>query len=358
MRIRVVHPVPVRCASPRSSRDLIAYRAEESPVELPEVEPGTFARKLREVRVLNGARRLSWYAGTAWRPVRESDVGDAASPNTAPLRAVLAALGSGGRFPGIHVARPGTPLRGTGYPAAEQGTRGEALPDGLARRARADHGEAVRAALATFVSENLATDGAGLWVRTCPPVLTPANLPRFSDTLPWYCTMGPSFPPGRRDDIAAFVERAGMRARPNLPGWEEELGRMPVFPEAAYAEMDLSQFVNGAPTLLERAAELLMRKLGRPAAPFPAEVAAALERLRPLGDLGLVGAIPRARWAEAVEATLSAASALRAACPEGYRPEFLPWVESYHRLVAAPRLAAGAEAIPEDDLEGLGRLAP
>ena len=87
----------------------------------------------------------------------------------------------------------------------------------------------------------------------------------------------------------------------------------------------------------------------------PPNLAGALARMAPLGDLGLVGALPPSRYREAAEAIASAAETVAEAMPGRPMPA-LRRVIAYVRTVALPSLPA--PAVPAEDVASLADLAP
>ena len=357
MRILVSHPVPVRWRPPRARADRVAYRAETTAAELPEVS-GPFGEPFSLGTLFGKPLDYRLHDGGLWREVSGKDLAQGAN-GAASLDDVIAFLrGRGPGAPGFGLARNGTPLSGTSYPApGKPDPHGIALPDRVMALAREDHTAACREALARHMRDNVATDGRSVYVRVSPPVIMPGCLPMSHPELPWYATRGPGFRPHQEKLIRRYVAISGINARPEYI--DQGLERLPPCDGALYGEMDVGHFVNGAPALLGLAGSLLSARLEGRGEGMPREAVAALDRLTSLGDLGLVGAIPRERWAEAVELTQAAAGGLRAAIADGYRSEFLGPVEAYMYLVAEPWAGPRpAPAIPEEDADSLGGLSP
>jgi hypothetical protein len=338
MKVRVRHPVPVRWPAQRSPRDHVDYMAAETTVEIPETGPGSFSEPVPTSEVLQCRHRVARHRGGHWLRVAGRHLAGGEDDVAAPLAGILSFLAGRTHAKPDGLARAGTPLAGTEYPLfGHPAPHGRDLPDPVIRRIRTDNTDAARAALAAYVADNLATDGAALHMRVCPPVVTPANLPKPSLILPWYVTMGPSFAPHRIDEIEAFAVGASLRGRNGIDAIRQSIDGMQVFPDEAYGGMDLAQFVNGAPALLERAADRVMRRRDLAVLPYPESLQAAMEAMRAYGDLGLVGAIPREAFADAVDLTLRAASAIRGLCPEGYFGYREAWgdIPAFRLIVAA-----------------------
>ena len=360
MRLTVSHPVPVRWRPPRARRDRIAYRAEATPVEIPEVAPGTFRADAATGSALGFSRSYAVHDGGAWIPVQPCHLErEYAGAGRAVTLAEAAAFLAGRTIAAAGgLGRAGTPLGGMGLAGAGPSVEpGATLPDAVLRLARQDHAGAARAALARYVARNLATDGEALWMRVCPPVLVPCHTPAVTIELPWYVSRGPAFPPHRADEARRFALFACERTKA-YETLKAAAVRVRGLDPALYGELDLDHYLDGAPGVLEHAAGRLRLRLSESGQVLPEPVERALDRLAPLADLGRIGAIAPDRRGEAVDLTLAAARAIRAACPAGYCPESLPWIETYHEHVARPRLAALAPSPPAEDLDGIGRLTP
>lgn len=360
MRVTVTHPVPLRWTPPRARRERLAFRRETTSVEIPEAPGLARSEGVETGPVFAESLTYAVHEGGFWLPVRANHLDRTArfGGDPLPLARVLGSLASapekvepGGLF------RAGTPLCGlAAYAGPRLYSTGEDLPGSTLGRVHVDHGAAARAALARHAARNLAIDGDALFMRVCPPVLLPCRSPAGDVELPWFPGRGPAFPPHRADEARRLAAILGSR------DGETRLSRavhqMPAaLDPAAYGEIDLDDYVSAAPAILEDVAERVGKRLVLVGRDFPDPARVALDRLRPLGDLGRIGAIPPDLRADVVALTLAAATALREACPHGYRPDDLDVVETYLERFARPRLAAAAESLAEADLDGIGRLA-
>lgn len=349
MRILLRHPVPARFRPPRSRPGTATHLTLvplSTPVEIPEVSPGTMA--FRNSYHTDGLREFAVHAGRCWETVLVSHLGISGADRPATPAAVAQWLSGPG---GGKLRRQGTPLAGR-LLAAFGDVTGTAPPDASARKVLTDHTELVRAAAAAYVGDHLATDGTSVYAARPMPVIDP--LARNGEGAILHeppRSFGPAvFEPSRTEAIPPYLAAVG-RSDGSGPT-RDALARC--FGTATpYRDDDLAVFVNDVPRLVSNLSRTLADRLA------PDErrtLRARIALLEPHAELGLVGAVPAGSWADVVALARDAAAVLALAAPDPRRRSEATRIVAYADHAALPALRLGA--LPDEDLADLAALAP